>query len=231
MHPRELAASAPTVLIVEDEDGVRRALERGLAHSGFRTVGVAAAADVPGVEPFDLALVDLGLPDRDGVELCTELRARHPELPIIVVTGRRDELDVVDALDAGADDYVTKPVSLAVLSARIRRHLDRTSDVIATGALRIDRRARRVTLGGHAVDLSPREFDLLTALAANAGATVSKSQLIATVWDEHWSKSTHTLSVHVSSLRAKLGRTVAGGIDIVVVPGSGYRLEVGDSNR
>lgn len=202
-----------------------------MAHSGFRTVGVAAAADVSSVEPFDLALVDLGLPDRDGVDLCTELRARHPELPIIVVTGRRDELDVVDALDAGADDYVTKPVSLAVLSARIRRHLDRTSDVIAAGALRIDRRARRVTLGGHAVDLSPREFDLLTALAANAGATVSKSQLIATVWDEHWSKSTHTLSVHVSSLRAKLGRAVAGGVDIVVVPGSGYRLEVGDSNR
>ncbi|HEY7627176.1 MAG TPA: response regulator transcription factor [Ilumatobacteraceae bacterium] len=222
---------AATILIVEDEVGVRRALERGLAHSGFRTVAVASAAEAAAVDVFDLALVDLGLPDRDGVDLCRDLRLRHPQRPIIVVTGRRDELDVVDALDAGADDYVTKPVSLAVLSARIRRHLDRTSAAITVGSLCIDRRARRVTAGGNDVVLAPRQFDLLVALAEHAGESVGRQELIATVWDEHWSKSSHTLSVHVSSLRARLGEAGATDVDIVAVPGRGYRLAVGDSNR
>jgi two-component system, OmpR family, response regulator RegX3 len=97
------------VLIVEDDAGVRQALERGLTSNGFDTTTVTSGAAALGIDDHDIALVDLGLPDRDGVELCTELRARHPERPIIVVTGRHDELDVVDALDAGADDYVTKP--------------------------------------------------------------------------------------------------------------------------
>ncbi|MEP7114428.1 MAG: response regulator transcription factor [Ilumatobacteraceae bacterium] len=149
------------VLIVEDEAGVRQALQCGLARGGFDSVAVAVAeaGEALCIDDYDIALVDLGLPDGDGVVLCKELRTRHRERPIIVVTGRRDELDVVDALDAGADDYVTKPFSLAVLTLRIRRHLDRSSGVIAVGILRIHRRARRVTLAGEVLDLTAREFD------------------------------------------------------------------------
>ena len=179
------------MLIVEDEEGVRQALERGLARGGFDTIASGAAADALGTEGFDVALVDLGLPDRDGVELCRELRVRYPERPIIVVTGRDDELDVVDALDAGADDYVTKPFSLAVLTARMRRHLDRASAVTVIGALRIDRMARRASLAGEPIELTVREFDLLVALAMHEGGMVSKDDLIARVWDAHWSKSAH----------------------------------------
>ena len=218
-------------MIVEDEAGVRQALERGLARGGFDTIASASAADALGTDDFDVALVDLGLPDRDGVELCRELRTRYPDRPIIVVTGRDDELDVVDALDAGADDYVTKPFSLAVLSARIRRHLDRASAVTVIGALRIDRMARRAFLAGEPVDLTVREFDLLVALAAHAGEMVSKDDLIAGVWDAHWSKSTHTLDVHISALRAKLASPHIEAPAIATVPRSGYRLEAAPSNR
>ena len=182
-------------------------------------------------DDHDIALVDLGLPDSDGAEICRQLRARHPGRPIIVVTGRQDELDVVDALDNGADDYVTKPFSLAVLTARIRRHLDRSSAVFVVGDLRIDRRARTVTLAGEVIDLTPREFDLLAALAEQSGQTVSKNALIASVWDAHWSKSTHTLAVHVSALRSKLQSGHVGSPTIVSSSGDGYRLDAVPSNR
>ncbi len=223
--------SQPKVLIVEDERGVRQALERGLARGGFDTTSVSSAREALAVDDHDIALVDLGLPDGDGVELCRELRARHPDRPIIVVTGRMDELDVVDALDAGADDYVTKPFSLAVLTLRIRRHLDRSSAVVEVGTLKIDRRARRVTVAGERLELTAREFDLLTALARRAGEAVTKDELMAEVWDTFWSKSTHTLAVHVSSLRGKLVGTRTGSPSINSVAGGGYRLDADSSNR
>ncbi len=219
------------MLIVEDEDGVRQALQRGLARGGFDTIASGVAADALATDGFDVALVDLGLPDRDGVDLCRELRVRYPERPIIVVTGRDDELDVVDALEAGADDYVTKPFSLAVLTARMRRHLDRASAVSVIGTLRIDRMARRASLAGEPIELTVREFDLLVALAMHAGEMVSKEDLIARVWDAHWSKSTHTLDVHISALRAKLSSQHVGAPAITTVPRSGYRLEALPSNR
>jgi DNA-binding response OmpR family regulator len=226
-----MPSTQPKVLIVEDEPGVRHALQRGLAQGGFDTTAVAVAREALGVDDHDVALVDLGLPDGDGVELCKELRARHPDRPIIVVTGRRDEVDVVDALDAGADDYVTKPFSLAVLTLRIRRHLDRSSGVVDVGVLRIDRRARRATVAGEPVELTAREFDLLTALAARAGQPVSKEDLMSEVWDTFWSKSTHTLAVHISSLRAKLSSAEADSPTIITVAGGGYRLDADTSNR
>ena len=220
----------PRVLIVEDDRGVREALERGLDRSGFDSTAVATATDALRIEDHDIALVDLGLPDGDGVELCRELRSRFPERPIIVVTGRHDELDVIDALDAGADDYVTKPFSLAVLTARIRRHLDRSAPHTVVGALRIDRRGHRADLAGDPLALTPREFDLLCTLAARSGETVSKNELISSVWDINWSKSTHTLAVHVGALRAKLQRDDEAPT-IETVPGLGYRLDAVPSNR
>ena len=226
-----VSTACARVLIVEDDDGVRHALERGLARAGFATVGAASRAEALRTDDHDIALVDLGLPDSDGAEICKELRARHPSRPIIVVTGRRDELDVVDSLDNGADDYVTKPFSLAVLTARIRRHLDRSSATIAVGELMIDRRARTVTSAGASIELAPREFDLLATLAERAGRTVSKNDLIAAVWDEHWSKSTHTLAVHVSALRSKLQNGQDRSTTIATVAGDGYRLDAVPSNR
>jgi len=220
----------PHVLIVEDDDGVRQALQRGLDRDGFDTTAVECAAAALRASQHDIALVDLGLPDEDGIELCRLLRAARPSVPIIVVTARRDELDVVDALDSGADDYVTKPFSLAALTARIRRHLERCS-TIAVGTLRVDRLSRRVTVAGESVELTPREFDLLVALAIRAGEFVSNDDLIRTVWDAHWSKPTHTLAVHVSSLRCKLQAAGACAPTISAASGRGYRLEGAPSNR
>src|SRR4029079_1162263 len=229
-HAGGVLVVRPRVLIVEDDAGVRGALQRGLDRDGFDTTAVDSAATALNNAGHDLALVDLGLPDGDGIELCQHLRAVRPTTPIIVVTGRRDELDVVDALDSGVDDYVTKPFSLAVLSARIRRHLDRCSTTIAVGGLRIDRLARRVTVADEPLELAPREFDLLVALAVRASEVVSHDELIETVWDAHWSKSTHTLAVHVSALRSKL-QDVPGAPTISAVAGRGYRLEGARSNR
>jgi DNA-binding response OmpR family regulator len=219
------------VLIVEDEVGVRDALQRGLDRAGFETIAVAGTRDAVCVADHDIALVDLGLADGDGADLCAALKARFPERPIIVVTGRDDELNVVDALDAGADDYVTKPFSLAVLTARIRRHLDRALPIATVASLRIDRAARRATVGGAPLELTAREFDLLASLALRAGDPVRKDELVATVWDAHWSKSTHTLDVHISSLRAKLADSAVDAPLIVTVPGVGYRLETAPSKR
>jgi DNA-binding response OmpR family regulator len=229
-HAGGVLGVRPRVLIVEDDAGVRGALQRGLDRDGFDTTAVASAANALNADGHDIALVDLGLPDGDGIELCRHLRAVCPTTPIIVVTGRRDELDVVDALDSGVDDYVTKPFSLAVLSARIRRHLDRCSTTIAVGRLRIDRLARRVTVADEPVELAPREFDLLAALAVRAGEVVSHDELIEKVWDAHWTKSTHTLAVHVSALRSKL-HDVTGAPTISTVAGRGYRLDGVRSNR
>ncbi len=219
------------MLIVEDDAGVRHSLERGLGRGGFDTVAVAVAREALCVDDHDIALVDLGLPDSDGVDLCGQLRARHPECPIIVVTGRHDELDVVDAFEAGADDYVTKPFSLAVLTLRIRRHLNRASAVIMIGVLRLDRAARRASVAGELIDLTAREFDLLTVLADRADETVGTDELMATVWDANWSKSKHTLAVHISSLRAKLRTNDLWSPTITTVPGLGYRLDAVPSNR
>jgi DNA-binding response OmpR family regulator len=217
------------VLIVEDDAGVREAMKRGLMRS-FEFTAVASAGEALRVDDHDIALIDLGLPDRDGVELCRELRARHPERPIVVVTGRSDELDVVDALEAGADDYVTKPFSLAVLTARMRRHLDRSATVTVIGGLRIEHRARRAVVDDDELDLTAREFDLLAALAACTGRTIGKDELIASVWDPYWSRSTHTLAVHISALRAKLPNR-PDSPTITSVPGIGYRLDATPSNR
>jgi DNA-binding response OmpR family regulator len=217
------------VLIVEDDLGVRQALERGLTRA-YLTTAVASSGEALRVADHDIALIDLSLPDGDGVDLCRQLRARHPERPIVVVTGKCGELDLVDALEAGADDYVTKPFSLAVLTARIRRHLERTGRVTVIGPLRIEHRARRTTLDDQVLDLTPREFDLLAALADRAGQAVGKDELIAAVWDSHWSRSTHTLAVHVSALRAKMASRL-GSPTITSVPGSGYRLEAVPTNR
>ncbi len=226
---------APYVLLVEDDPTIGRSLEQALSTQGYRvavapdgtTARTAFAAETP-----DLVVLDLGLPDVDGVDLCRELRAAGPGTSIIVLTARREEADVVVGLDAGADDYVTKPFRLAELLARVRAHLREPSgeprtETVVVGDLRIDVAARRAWVGGHELTLRPREHDLLVLLASESGRAITRERIMEEVWDEHWYGSTKTLDVHVSSLRRKLGEHDGLVVpQIVALPRVGYRLDV-----
>jgi DNA-binding response OmpR family regulator len=183
---------------------------------------------------FDLALVDLGLPDLDGVEVCRRLREIQPACVLVILTARTDEMDVIVGLEAGADDYLTKPVRLAELHARIRAHLRRESSggesPVEIGQLRIDPTARRVTVADRELALRAKEFDLLLRLGREPGVAVRRETLMADVWDAQWFGSTKTLDVHVAAVRRKLSeaaRTTAAGRvpEIATIRGHGYRLE------
>ena len=214
------------VLVVEDDPTISVPLREGLEREGFSVEVAATGAAALAAEPADLVLLDLGLPDLEGRVVCQRLRERG-EVPIIVVTARGDELDRVMLLELGADDYVVKPFGFRELVARMRAVLRRTSprdrattvDTVDLGALQIDRRTRGVIFAGAAVTLTPKEYDLLLRLAADAGAVLGREQLMQDVWDEHWWGSTKTLDVHVASLRKKLRPEV-----IETVRSVGYRL-------
>jgi DNA-binding response OmpR family regulator len=216
------------LLVVEDDDAIAVPLEEGLRREGFAVERVVTGEDALRASEADLVLLDLGLPDLEGTEVCRRLRERSGT-PIIVLTARGDELDRVLLLELGADDYVVKPFGFRELVARIRAVLRRSAVLLAdadpvqrVGPLGIDRRARRVTLAGEELRLAPKEFDLLAKLAEDAGAVVRREDIIAEVWDEHWWGSTKTLDVHVNALRRKLGDPGW----ITAVRGVGYRLEV-----
>jgi DNA-binding response OmpR family regulator len=219
--------------VVEDDETIRGVLASRFETEGHRVRSFADGASsldrsLPGP---DLVLLDLGLPDLEGAEVCRRLRLGHPDAVIVVLTARSDEMDVVVALEAGADDYLVKPVRYTELAARVRAHLRRAGAPppegagrggrLAVGDLTVDLAARTVTRGGTAVALRAKEFDLLARLAAEAGAVVTREALMSDVWDEHWSGSTKTLDVHIAALRRKLGGTPA----IATVRGHGYRLE------
>ncbi len=239
------------VLIVEDDDAIatpcsprasNARASRSIAPRPERTLERSAAGS------FDVVLLDLGLPDRDGFDVCRELRARS-DVPIIVVTARSEEVDRVVGLELGADDYIVKPFGLRELVARIRAVVRRRTpaaadvtappngngngnghgnghgpdhpvSVVEVGALTVDRRTRRVTVDDDLVALTPKEFDLLALLADDAGAVRPRQELLENVWDPHWYGPTKTLDVHVASLRKKLGDP--GWIE--TVRGVGFRL-------
>jgi DNA-binding response OmpR family regulator len=216
------------VLIVEDDEAIASPLAKGLEREGLdvdRVETGAAALGRTAEQPFDVVLLDLGLPDRDGFDVCRELRARS-DVPIIVVTARSEEVDRVVGLELGADDYIVKPFGFRELVARIRA-VARRRPAAAThataselGALSIDRRTRRVVVEGAEVALTPKEFDLLAFLAEDPGAVCSRQQVLEEVWDPHWYGPTKTLDVHVASLRKKLGDPRW----IETVRGVGFRL-------
>ncbi len=224
--------------MVEDDVTIGRVLQSSLGAHGHdvRWVRSGAAARAETVDHgFDLVLLDLGLPDVDGLDLCRELRGRHPGCVLVVLTARDEEIDIVVGLEAGADDYLTKPFRLAELLARIHAHLRRSSVGAATGPssvgqLRVDGLTRRAHLGEVELSLRAREFDLLARLVAAPGVALSRATLMADVWDENWFGSTKTLDVHISSLRSKLaaaaGLTQLAAPAIVTVRSHGYRLEV-----
>ena len=219
------------ILIVEDDEAIGANLQRALATED-RSVAwartAAAAQSMARAQPPDLVLLDLGLPDRDGVDVCRALLVEQPALPIIILTARDTEIDVVVGLDSGAVDYVTKPFRLAELSARVRTHLRRVlhdEERIVVGDLAIDRAARRAVVGDVPVELRAKEFDLLACLAEVAGTALRRENLMTEIWDEHWFGSTKTLDVTVSSLRRKLDDAKPGAVTITTLRGVGYRLE------
>jgi DNA-binding response OmpR family regulator len=220
------------LLVVEDDiaiaDPLVRALERE-GHEVSRTAtGEEALARLAEGEPvFDLVVLDVGLPGIDGIEVCRLLHQRGDRPVVLMLTARTSELDEVLGLDAGADDYVTKPFTLAVLTARVRALLRRErpepAGPLEGAGVRVDRAARRAWRDDSELELAPKEFDLLCVLLEQAGSVVRREDLMARVWDENWWGSTKTLDVHMGWLRRKLGQPGP----ITTVRGIGFRFEAG----
>jgi two-component system, OmpR family, KDP operon response regulator KdpE len=226
------------LLVVEDDERIRTALIRALRERGHAvsSAGTALAGLRSAVEERpDLVVLDLGLPDLDGRELLRMLRAVSA-VPVIVATARDDDESIVQALDAGADDYVLKPFQAGQLEARIRAVLrraagaaDAASTPVTVGDVVVDPRSRRVTQAGRSVDLSPKEFDLLAYLAARVGTVVPKRELLAEVWQLPYGGSDKTVDVHLSWLRRKLGESAAEPRLLQTVRGVGVRLAESES--
>ncbi len=221
---------------MEDDEGIARPLTSALRGSGYRVDAVRTGTEALRAVTVDTAAVvlDLGLPDVDGVEVCRQLRAqRGPDLAILVLTARSGETDVVVSLDAGADDYVTKPFRLAELQARLRALLRRAEGGRGQGEvraqdIRVDRGARRAFQGQRELDLTPKEFDLLAELVTHAGTVVAREDLLRQVWETEWFGSTKTLDMHVSTLRRKLGDDPNAPRYVTTVRGVGLRFETGE---
>jgi DNA-binding response OmpR family regulator len=211
------------VLVVEDDPGIATQLVRGLERAGYTADSVGMGADALRRPPSDVVLLDLGLPDIDGVDVCRQLR-QASGAAIIVVTARGEEKDRVLALDEGADDYLVKPFGLAELLARIRAVLRRGhrqgGEVVRHGPLTIDLRTRKVTVDDNEVALTPKEFAILECLAADPGRLVTRQEIVERAWDEHWYGPTKVLDVHLAALRRKLGDPSL----IETVYGHGFRL-------
>jgi DNA-binding response OmpR family regulator len=216
-----------SVLVVEDDPGIATQLVRGLERAGYTADSVAMGAEALRRPPSDVVLLDLGLPDVDGIDVCRRLRA-DSDAAIIVVTARGEEADRVLALDEGADDYLVKPFGLAELLARIRAVLRRgqrpgnggTAEVLRHGPLTVDLRTRKVTMTGTEVALTPKEFAILECLATDPGRLISRQEIVERAWDEHWYGPTKVLDVHLAALRRKLGDPSL----IETVYGHGFRL-------
>ncbi|WP_292608566.1 response regulator transcription factor [Nocardioides sp. REDSEA-S30_B4] len=222
------------VLVVEDEEDIAFPLVRTLEREGYDVAwvdsGEKALADVAGT-PTDVMILDLGLPDMDGLEVCKMAREGGFGGAIMIVTARAGELDRVVGLDTGADDYLAKPFGLAELQARVRALLRRTHGTPREETngdpegLHIDVAARRVFAGETEVPLTGKEFDVLNILVANRDKVVSRGRLMADVWDENWYGSTKTLDVTIGRLRQKLD-TAGVSEKVVAVRGVGFRLEI-----
>ena len=221
----------PRVLIVDDEQAIRRLLRTVLAAHGYVVLEaasgeealVAAAQHRP-----DIVILDLGLPGIDGIEVTRRLR-EWTDIPVIVLSVREQERDKIAALDAGADDYVTKPFGAGELMARLRAARRRiaqpqSAPVFMVGDLAVDTARRLVTMAGHEVQLTPTEYDLLRFLITNAGRVVTHRQLLRHVWGVAYQNEFHLLRVNVSNLRHKLEPDPARPQYIVTEPGVGYRL-------
>lgn len=222
------------VLVIDDERAIRRFLRVSLSahgHKVFEAEGGQEGLALATADRPDVIILDLGLPDLDGVEVTKRLR-EWTQTPIIILSVRDQEEAKVAALDAGADDYLTKPFGVGELLARIRvaiRHSTRSPDepVFTTGDLRVDFSRRLVTVAGREISLTPTEYDLLKALVAHAGTVVTRHQLLVQVWGAAYEQDAHLLQVNVSNLRRKLEPDPARPRFIQTEPGVGYRLKDG----
>jgi two-component system, OmpR family, response regulator RegX3 len=214
------------ILVVEDDDAVAASIVDGLERNGFAVERASTAAEALAAAAADLVLLDLGLPDRDGEDVCRRIRAAS-RVPIIVVSARRDEIDRVVLLELGADDYLVKPFGLRELIARVRAVLRRVEAVaepeptLHAGALELDPRSRRATAAGEPVELTPKEFDLLALLMSEPGRVFRRQEILERVWDPHWYGPSKTIDVHLASIRKKLGATLT----VTAVRGVGFRVE------
>jgi len=218
--------------VIDDDMSIRRLLRSSLRERGYRVSVVASGEeglDLAATDPVSAGILDLGLPDMDGVEVCRQLRSWN-DTPILVLSARDQEMEKVRALDLGADDYLTKPFSTHELLARIRvalRHAERRQVMlaqIAVGDLQIDLARRRVTRSGEEVRLTPTEYDLLTALATQAGRVLTHSWLLQHVWGPGYEENIQNLHVFISQLRRKIEPTPARPYYILTEPGIGYRF-------
>ena len=222
------------LLLVEDDVKIAAALRRGLVAEGF-SVEVAHDGDdglwMASEGAFDLVVLDLMLPGRSGFRVCADLRAAGNWVPILVLTAKDGEYDEAEALDTGADDYLTKPFSFPVLVAHVRALLRRSAGrapaPVAVGDLRIDPAARRVWRGATEVTLTAREFDVLEFLVRRAGQVVAKGELVAGVWDQGFDGDPNIVEVYVRRLRRKLDEPF-GRASITTHRGAGYRLVADD---
>ena len=221
--------------MIEDDSGIRSATTRALTDLGHAvttsSLGMAGLQSAVDNRP-DVVLLDLGLPDVDGLQVLAMLRAVI-DVPVIIITARDDDADMVKALDAGADDYVVKPFGIEQVDARLRAVLRRSGSAVAegplvVGGLTIDARTRQVSIDGAPVDLSRKEFDLLLVLAQRPGEVVTKRELLADVWRQSYGGGDRTVDVHLSWLRRKLGETAADPRYLHSVRGVGVRLAAPD---
>lgn len=235
-RPADASAAAPLarVLVVDDERPIRRFLRVALGSAGYAVVeadSVRSALEQAAATRPDLVILDLGLPDGDGVDVIRRLR-EWTEIPIIVLSVRGQESDKIQALDAGADDYLTKPFGTGELLARLRaalRRMARAPDdpVIQVGDLVIDLARRRVTVGGREVHLTGTEYALLRTLALHAGKVLTHKQLLRAVWGPGYEGESHLLRVNMSNLRRKVEPNPLKPQYLITEPGVGYRLREG----
>jgi two-component system, OmpR family, response regulator RegX3 len=215
------------VLVVEDDEAIAESLSEGLEREGYQVLRARTSAEALAAPEPDLVLLDLGLPDGHGFEVCRQLR-KHSSVPIIIVTARGDEIDRVAGLELGADDYVAKPFGFRELVARIRAVSRRSMAPFngpehqRIGELEIDHRIHQVLVSGEEIPLTPKEFDLLSLLATDPGAMVTRREILSEVWDPHWYGTSKTVDVHIASLRKKLGHPEW----IETTRGVGFRLVV-----
>jgi len=224
-----------TILLIEDDGSIRSAITRALTDLGH--VVTSTSTGMSGLEAAvdnapDVVLLDLGLPDIDGLQVLAMLRAVSA-VPVIIITARDDDADMVKALDSGADDYVVKPFGIEQVEARLRAVLRRSGSApgegpLVVGDLAIDSLTRQVSLDGVPIDLSRKEFDLLLALAHRTGEVVTKRELLADVWRQSYGGGDRTVDVHLSWLRRKLGETAASPRYLHSVRGVGVRLAAPD---
>jgi DNA-binding response OmpR family regulator len=216
------------VLVVEDDLDIAPPLVRALSRDGHEVdVASTAAEALRRVSTADLVLLDVGLPDRDGLEVCREMRSLGLDTPVLMLTARTSEADIIVGLDAGADDYLTKPFRVAEMQARVRALLRRRTvgSVLRASDVSLDLGSRRVTVGDVDVALTRTEASLLVLLLRDAGLAVTRERMVRDVWGGTWPGAEQTIDVHMSSLRRKLN--AAGGVKdrITTLRGIGYRFE------